>query len=486
MSVLELTMIVPELIMAVGALLLLVFGVFKGDASTGKVSIMAILVMIAAGFFAMKNGTSQELIFSGVLKIDAFSVYCKLLILISAAMVLAMSATSFASYGVRRFEFPILVILSSLGMMLMTSARDLLVLYVALELASLSLYIMAAMSRDSERCVESGLKYFVLGALASGMMLYGISFVYGFTGSTSFSGIASSLSSWSGVVNLKSINTGVSLGLILILIAFLFKISAAPFHMWTPDVYEGAPTPVTAFFSSAPKIAAFAVLLRFFHSDLSVTSVLYKDIISGVAIITMLIGAFAALKQTSLKRLLAYSSIGHVGYMLVGFVATGDAATKGILIYLTTYIFMTIGAFACLLYMRRGDNSFENISDLAGLHKNHPRIALALSAILFSMAGIPPLAGFFGKMYVFLAAVQSGLYVLATVGVVSSVVAAYYYLQIIRVMYFEDKSTAFSARDCQMKNTVLTICVFVALAFIIFQNPILELADIAAASLTAN
>jgi NADH-quinone oxidoreductase subunit N len=398
----------------------------------------------------------------------------KIAVLIGSAVTLMISGDYLKATGSQQFEFPILVALSTLGMLLMISAGDLIALYLGLELSSLALYVVASFNRDSVKSTEAGLKYFVLGALSSGMLLYGASLVYGMTGSVSFSGIASVLKDGTSL--------GVIFGLVFILAGLAFKISAVPFHMWTPDVYEGAPTPVTAFFAAAPKIAAMALLVRVVEQAFPHITGQWQQIIVFIAIASMGLGAFAAIGQQNIKRLLAYSSIGHVGFALVGLSAGTAGGVEGVAIYMAIYLVTTLGTFGCVLAMRREGGYVEDIDDLAGLSKTHPMMAFILAMLMFSLAGIPPLAGFFAKWYVFVAAVEAKLYALAVIGVVTSVVGAYYYLRIVKIMYFDEAKAPFLPMSAAIRLVVGVSGVFV-LAFWLYPAPLVTRAVAAAQSL---
>jgi NADH-quinone oxidoreductase subunit N len=388
-----------------------------------------------------------------------------------------------ARAGIDQFEFPIILLLSVLGMMMMVSANDLISLYVGLEMQSLALYIAAAIRRDSLRSSEAGLKYFVLGALSSGILLYGMSMVYGFAGTTGFAGLAEVFSGSNGAGAVPSI--GVVIGVVFVAAGLAFKVSAVPFHMWTPDVYEGAPTPVTAFFGSAPKIAAMALFVRVMLEPFGELFAQWQQIIWAISIASMVLGALAAISQSNIKRLMAYSSIGHMGYALVGLAAGSEAGAQGILLYLAIYLFMNLGTFGIILAMCRQGRMVEGIDDLAGLSRTNPRMAAAMAIMMFSMAGIPPLAGFFGKLYVFLAAIQSELYVLAVVGLLTSVIAAYYYLRIVKLMYFDEPAEAFDQPVGREISSVVTLATVVTVFFLIFLQPVLDFAGQAAAALFA-
>lgn len=422
----------PEIFLAVGAMALLMLGVFGGKNINRTVSQLAVLLLLFVAVLVLLQTDGRVETFSGSFVSDAFSRFAKLLILLGSGVVLVISQEYLKRENMDRFEFPVLMLLATLGMMLMVSAGDLIALYMGLELQSLSLYVLASFKRDSQRATEAGLKYFVLGALASGMLLYGASLMYGFTGTVNFVKLATALGE-----NAAAPGMGVIFGLVFVTAGLAFKISAVPFHMWTPDVYEGAPTPVTAFLASAPKVAAMALLVRLMAQPLIGMVDQWQQIIVFAAIGSMVLGAFAAIGQRNLKRLIAYSSIGHMGFALVGLAAGSEEGVQGLLIYMAIYVAMNFGVFGCILAMRDRHGMLEGIEDLAGLGRTNPMMALALALLMFSLAGIPPLAGFFAKFYVFLAAIHAGLYVLAVIGVLSSVVGAYYYLRIIKIMYFD-------------------------------------------------
>lgn len=421
----------PEIILAVGAMALLMIGVFSGERSTTLVTGLAVALLIMAGLwivFVGENGSA----YGGAFLSDPFSHYMKILVLIGSVTAMVMTVGHARSEQIDRFEFPVLIVLATLGMLLMISANNLISLYLGLELQSLSLYVVAAINRDSVRSTEAGLKYFVLGALSSGMLLYGMSLVYGFTGQTDFQAIATALSA-----NGRSL--GLVFGLVFVLAGIAFKISAVPFHMWTPDVYEGAPTPVTAFFAAAPKVAAMAMLVRIVSEAFKPITADWQQIIVFISIASMVLGAFAAIGQSNIKRLMAYSSISHMGYALVGLAAGTEAGVRGVLLYMLIYMVMTLGTFAIILAMRRKEEgNVELIEDLAGLASTKPMMATVLTILMFSLAGVPPLAGFFGKYFVFVAAIEAHLYALAVIGVLASVVGAYYYLRIVKVMWFDE------------------------------------------------
>jgi len=399
----------------------------------------------------------------------------KLLTLTGAAVTLIMSVDYWRGAGWLKFEFPVLVLLATTGMLMMISANDLIALYVGLELQSLSLYVVAAFDRRSARSSEAGLKYFVLGALSSGMLLYGASLIYGFTGSTLFTNIADA-------VQPSGANLGLIFGLVFLMTGFAFKISAVPFHMWTPDVYEGAPTPVTAFFAAAPKLAAMALTVRTLFAAFPLVTHEWQQIVTFLAIASMALGAFAAIGQRNIKRLMAYSSIGHMGYALVGLAAGTAEGVQGVIIYLAIYLAMTLGTFACILAMRRRGHMVEDIDQLSGLSTTSPMMAFLLAMLLFSLAGIPPLAGFFAKFYVFLAAINSGLYALAVIGVLLSVVGAYYYLRIVKLMYFDAPAERFEPMPGLLAAVLGASGLFI-LFYFVYPAPLVNVAEAAAKSL---
>ncbi len=438
----------PEIFMVCVAMALLMLGVFqtggdeKAEVKTAHlISHLSLTTLVLTLLLVVTVAGGRTLTFGGMFVNDTFAVFFKVLVLIASALAIIISQEYVTRQGMARLEFGILILLATVGMMMMISANDLIALYLGLEVQSLSLYVLASFQRDDARSTEAGLKYFVLGALASGLLLYGCSLVYGFAGTTSFDALAALFEASQD----EAPSVGLIIGIVFILAGLAFKVSAVPFHMWTPDVYEGAPTPVTAFFSVGPKIAALALFLRVMIGPFGDLAAQWQQIVVFISIASMVLGAFAAINQTNIKRLMAYSSIGHVGYALIGLAVagqTGDGAVReagiqGVLIYMAIYLFMNLGTFACILCMRRSDHMVEGIDDLAGLSKSHPMMALALAIFMFSMAGIPPLAGFFSKLYIFLAAIEAELYGLAVIGVLSSVVAAFYYLRIIKVMYFD-------------------------------------------------
>jgi len=466
--------VLPELIVLTSALVLLMFGAMRGERAVGIIEIASIAVLVAAGLFVVLQSGERAEAFGGSLVIDNFSRFLKVLALVGSAAALLMSIDYFRQNNIRRYEFSILVLLSAAGMMVMISAHDLVMLYLGLELMSLSLYVIAAIDRDNLRSTEAGLKYFVLGALSSGMLLYGASLIYGFTGTISYTGIATAAKS--------SASIGLIFGLVFLFAGLAFKVSAVPFHMWTPDVYEGAPTPVTAFFAAAPKVAGMALFVRAAIEAFPNIVSQWQQIIVFSSIASMMLGAFAAIGQRNIKRLMAYSSIGHVGFALVGLSAGTPAGVEGVLVYMAIYVAMTLGTFACILAMRRTGGSVESIEDLAGLAHTQPVVAFFLAALMFSLAGIPPLAGFFAKFYVFLAAIDAKLYALAVIGVVSSVVGAYYYLRIVKIMYMDEPAGAFLPMANELRFVLGLAGLFVIL-FFVYPAPLLAVAENAAKSL---
>src|SRR5438128_1926953 len=426
----QLLPVLPELVLAAGAMVLLMFGAYRGgEGTTRLVTTLAISLLVLTGVLELLLPAGKLTTFGGSFIVDDFARFLKILALVGSAATLVLSAEFLLDPSRRAFEYSILVLLSTLGMMVLISAGDMIMLYLGLELMSLALYVVAASNRDNAKSTEAGLKYFVLGALSSGMLLYGASLVYGFTGTVSFAGVAAAA---------KTGSVGLVFGLVFLLAGLCFKISAVPFHMWTPDVYEGAPTPVTAFFASAPKVAALAVFTRAALTAFPGILLQWQQIVVFVAIASMALGSFAAIGQRNIKRLMAYSSIGHMGFALVGLAAGTAEGAQGVLVYIAIYVAMTLGSFAVILTMKRNGQHVENISDFSGLSRTNPLLAFLFAMLLFSLAGIPPLAGFFAKFYVFVAAIKAGLFTLAVIGVLASVVGSYYYLAIIKMMYFEE------------------------------------------------
>jgi len=471
---LHLSVALPELILALGALVLLLVGVSTRKEQPDLILWVAVVILALSGVFVLRNGGTTTL-FGDSFIVDPFARVMKLLTLTGAAVALIMSADYWQGAGRLKFEFPVMVLLAATGMLMMISANDLIALYVGLELQSLSLYVVAAFDRRSARSSEAGLKYFVLGALSSGMLLYGASLIYGFSGSTLFADIATA-------VQPSGANLGLIFGLVFLMTGFAFKISAVPFHMWTPDVYEGAPTPVTAFFAAAPKLAGMALTVRTLFSAFPAVTPEWQQIVTFLAIASMALGSFAAIGQRNIKRLMAYSSIGHMGYALVGLAAGTAQGVEGVIIYLAIYLAMTLGTFACILAMRRQGRMVEDIDQLSGLSSTSPMMAFLLAMLLFSLAGIPPLAGFFAKFYVFLAAINAGLYTLAVIGVLLSVVGAYYYLRIVKIMYFDAPAERFEPMPGLLAAVLGASGLFI-LFYFVYPAPLVDVAEAAAKSL---
>ena len=465
----------PEIALALAAMAVLLAGVFSPPKTSFALASMLALggLLITAGLVLV---APQGVGYGGLFIADAFSRFVQVLILAGAALAIILSLDfNRQEEGLARFEFPVLILFATTGMMIMVSATNLMTLYLGLELQSLALYVIASFARDSLRSAEAGLKYFVLGSLASGLLLYGISLTYGFSGSMAFGHIAQALLSGTPSV-------GLVIGMVFVLSGLVFKMAAVPFHMWSPDVYEGAPSSVTALLGSAPKVAAVALLLRVMIGPFGHLLPQWQLLVEIISIASMVLGSLAPVMQTSIKRLMAYSSIGHVGYALMGLAAGTASGTSGTLIYLATYLFMTLGTFGVILAMRRQGRSVEKISDLAGLGRNDGGLALAMSIFMLSMAGVPPLSGFFGKLYVFLASIQSGLWTLAVIGVLTSIVGAYYYLRIIKIMYFDAPLSVFDRRAPSL-SFVVAASGIVTLFFILVAGPITAAAQAAASAL---
>jgi len=465
----------PELLLAVGAVVLLLVGViWSRERSTALafVSILLLVAVIAVAIWQPAQGT----LFNGGFIVDSFARFMKFLVLGGSAFTLILSTSTAKPFGLDKFEYAILVLLATLGMMVMVSANDLMSLYVGLELQSLALYVVAALRRDDARATEAGLKYFVLGALSSGMLLYGASLVYGFTGLTQLDQIVSAVASANRPI-------GLIFGMVFLLAGVAFKISAVPFHMWTPDVYEGAPTPVTAFFAAAPKVAAMALFIRLVTVPFGAMTHDWQQIVIFLSIASMVLAAFAAIGQNNIKRLLAYSSIGHVGFALVGLSAGSQVGVEGVAVYMAVYIVMTIGIFAAILSLRTKDGFVETIPQMAGLAQKRPFAAAIIAIIMFSFIGLPPLAGFFAKWQVFLAAIDAHLFGLAIVGVLASAVSAFYYLRIIKVMYFDEPTTEFVAVPAELGAVMALSGFLIVTYFVTVGSPLYNAAHIAAGSL---
>ncbi|ESX07658.1 NADH:ubiquinone oxidoreductase subunit N [Mesorhizobium sp. LSJC265A00] len=467
----SLSLSTPELILAIGALALLMVGAYSRANTAILVTGLAVAVLVIAGLWLIFP-TGQGSAYGNAFIQDPFSRFMKVLSLIGSAVTLVMSMRFARQEHFDKFEYPVLILLCTLGMMLMISANGMIGLYLGLELQSLAIYVLAAINRDNLRSTEAGLKYFVLGALSSGMLLYGISLIYGYTGNVGFQEIASALGRGERQL-------GLVVGLVFVLAGLAFKISAVPFHMWTPDVYEGAPTPVTAFLAAAPKMAAMALIVRVTMGAFKPIASDWQQIIVFISIASMALGSFAAIGQTNIKRLMAYSSIGHMGYALVGLAANSQAGVRGVAIYMLIYLVMTLGTFAFILAMRRKEGNVEQISDLAGLSSTNPIMATILTILMFSLAGIPPLAGFWGKWYVFLAAINANLYALAIIGVLASVVGAFYYLRIIKLMWFDEPAGGFVPMAVELR-LVLGVSGAFVLFYVLIGGPIATYAEAAA------
>jgi NADH-quinone oxidoreductase subunit N len=472
----DLHVLLPELILVVSGMVLLMIGVFRGDRSLGLISVLSVIAIAASAGAIIGQGDITVSAFKGAFITDGFARFAKLLILLGSAAAVALAQSYLRNEKIAKFEFPILILFATTGMMVMVSAQNLIGFYIGLELQNLSLYVLAAFNRDSARSSESGLKYFVLSALASGILLYGMSLIYGFTGSTEYADIAR-------VVAQPGQNIGLVFGLVFFLAGIVFKISAVPFHMWTPDVYEGAPTPVTAFLAMSPKVAAMSIIVRALLQAFPSAFHEWQQVIVFVSILSMALGAVAAIGQTNIKRLMAYSSIGHMGYVLLGLAAGTSQGVEAVLIYLLIYLVTGAGTFACILAMRRDGEMIETIDDLAGLARTQPKLAFAFAMLMLSLAGIPPLAGFFAKFYVFMAAIDAHLYTLAIIGVVTSVVGAYYYLRIVKIIYFDEPAPAFDRVIGPSLGTVLALASVFTLFFVVGAAPMVTAATAAAKTL---
>jgi NADH-quinone oxidoreductase subunit N len=466
------TLAIPELVLVLCAMAILLFGVIRKQDSAFLCTMLSLGAMLISAILVVSG--QYGIGFLGQYSADPFSAFMKILLLAGAGFSLILSLDYNGRQDIARFEYPVLVLLATAGMMIMASASNMMTLYMGLELMSLASYVLAGFARDELRSSEAALKYFVLGALASGLLLYGISLVYGFSGTMDYAQLARMLTDPSKV------SAGLIVGVVFVLCGLAFKISAVPFHMWTPDVYEGSPTAVTAFFGTAPKVAGFALLLRVMVTPFGHLLPEWQLLIQLVSIASMLLGSLAAIGQTSIKRLMAYSSIGHVGYALIGLAAGTEAGIRGVLVYLVTYVFMNLATFAVIISMRRQGRAVEKIGDLAGFARSDPALALVMSAAMFSMAGIPPLSGFFGKLYVFLAAVQAGLWPLAVIGVLTSVIGAFYYLRIVKLMYFDaPDAAAFDPHDASLSFVAVTTGLFTTF-FFVFPAPFVGAAASAA------
>lgn len=464
----------PEIVLAIGAVVLLMLGVGINKERSALVSWLAVGLLVVVGLIAMF--TSEGVLFNGVFIADAFARYMKVLVIGGAGLSLVLAMSNSVENGVHKYEYSVLALLATLGMMVMVSAHDLMSLYVGLELQSLSLYVMAAIKRDDPRASEAGLKYFVLGALSSGMLLYGASLVYGFTGHTNLSDIVVAIAG-------EGRSIGLIFGVVFLLAGVAFKISAVPFHMWTPDVYEGAPTPVTAFFAMAPKVAAMSLMIRLVSEAFAPITHDWQQIIVFLSIASMVLAAFAAIGQKSIKRFIAYSSIGHVGFALVGLSSGTQVGVEGVAVYMAIYVGMTVGLFACILALRTDKGYVETIDDLAGAAQTRPFVAGVMAILMFSLIGLPPLAGFFAKWFVFLAAIEAQLFVLAVIGVLASAVSAFYYLRIVKIMFFDEPVHSFEAVPVEL-NVIMAVSSFLVVTYyFVVGGPLASMAHVAAGSL---
>jgi len=446
----------------------------RGNGATNALSDFMALLMVAAIILVIHTPDASA--FHGAFVVDGFSRFAKVLILISAAFCTLLANRFFADQHEARFELPVVMTLATLGMLLMVSASNFIALYLGLELQSLALYILAAFSRDNVRSSEAGLKYFVLGALSSGMLLYGVSLIYGFTGTVSFAGVAS-------VIHASGVGIGLIFGLVFLISGLAFKLSAVPFHMWAPDVYEGAPTPITAFFATAAKVAALALAIRAIMVPFGGAIAEWRQIIIFVSVLSMGLGAFAAIGQHNIKRLMAYSSIGHMGYALLGLAAGSALGVQAMLVYLAFYAVTNIGVFVVIQAMRRGGHAVETIADLAGLARSRPNMAFGMAALMLSLAGLPPLAGILAKIYVFLAAVEAGLWIPALLGFLASCVGAYYYLRIVKVMYFDEPAKPFDHDMTRGMGAILALSTAFSVLFVFMPAPLIAMASDAAQAL---
>ena len=456
--------LLPEVIIFLGACSLLILGLFVKKINViNNVSIL--LIFIAISLIVLQPVQS---ILQNSFIVDEFSKVFKIMILIGSFTCLVMFNSSKDDLNINIYEFPILILFASIGMLIMVSSNDLLSMFVGLELQSLSLYVLASLNRNSLLSSEAGIKYFILGALSSGLLLFGISYIYGFTGNTNFNLIA---------VNYNSESLGLLIGVVFVCAGLAFKVSAVPFHMWTPDVYQGAPTPITGFFALAPKIAAMGLLVRFLFNSFGEIYSDWQQIIIFISIASMVLAAFAAIAQTNIKRLMAYSSIGHIGYALIGIACVSNEGLRSLLVYLMIYLVMNIAVFSFILSMKRKDEYFENISDLSGLYKNHPFASIMISLTMFSLAGIPPLAGFFGKFYIFMSAIESNMFALSIIGVLASVVGAFYYLRIVKIIYFDEPQEKFDGLSIRSLSFLFYPSSILITLFCIYPSPVINIAN---------
>ncbi len=454
----NLNLVLPEIFISISIMLLLMIGVFKKKSSNLIYNLSIISLVILLALIYNLNSVIDTYLFNDSYKIDKLSTFMKILLIGSGIFVMLTSSKYIQITGLNKLEYPILILSSILGMMVMISSNDLIVFYLGLELQSLALYVLASFNRDNLLSTESGLKYFVLSALSSGLLLYGCSLVYGFSETTNFNQILNYS---------KDIEYGLTFGIVFILVGLAFKISAVPFHMWAPDVYHGSPTSVTVFFAILPKIAALTVFIRFLYVPFVYMDDQWKLIIIFISIASMIFGAVAAIGQKNLKRLIAYSSISHMGYALAGLSTGTNQGIQSSITYMTIYLVMNLAFFSCMFMLRRNNNYYENIDDLSGLSKNHPILAFSFLVILFSLAGIPPLAGFFAKFYVFMAVIEKGMFFLAIVGLVATVIAAFYYLRIIKIIYFDPEVEKFEKNHhLSLKITLILSTLFILVYFI--------------------
>ena len=461
--------ILPELSIFISAVLLLIVGLFVKNIKL--IINLAIITLIIAIILVFVQPVQSA--FNNSLTIDEFSKIAKTLILIGSLASIVMYHSSREDLNINLFEYPILILLATIGMMIMVSANDLIAIFIGLELQSLTLYVLAALNRNHLASSEAGLKYFLLGALSSGLLLFGLSYIYGFTGNTNLNLISTTVTSG---------NIGLIIGIVFVCSGIAFKVSAVPFHMWTPDVYEGAPTPVTAFFALAPKVAAIALAVRFLIVGFGDIAFDWQQIIIFLSIASMVFAAFAAIAQKNIKRLMAYSSIGHVGYALIGLACGTSQGVSSLVIYLSIYLIMNIGVFSFILSMRNKGEYYENISDLSGLYKTHPYYSVVITILMFSLAGIPPLAGFFGKFYIFIAAIESNLLLLAIIGILASVVGAFYYLRIIKVIYFDESKNSFDGFSHRSLGLLTHPSAILILIFCLYPLPLIKISNYAASS----
>ena len=465
----------PEIIVLISSLVILLAGVFyEKNNLRNSIRFSLFILFILLFVIVMTNHIPNET-FNGLFAVNPFTAFSKLMIILSSIFSILLIKPWLKNQSINIYEVPVLILFATLGMMMMLSANDLISLYIGLELQSLSLYVLASFNKNDLRSAESGVKYFVLGALASGLLLYGSSLIYGYSGSTNFNDI-------SLVIANKEVNLALIIGLIFLISGFAFKISAVPFHMWTPDVYEGAPTPITAFFSVGPKIAALCLLLRILYGPLEGIVNEWRQILIFFSISSMLWGSIAAIAQSNIKRLIAYSSIGHVGYALIGIISGTPEGVRGVLYYLLIYLFMNIGTFCVILSMKIKDRYVEDISNLSGLSKSNPVLAFSFAVLMFSMAGIPPLAGFFGKYFIFISAIEADLVYLAVIGLLASVIGAFYYLRLIKIMYFDDIQDTIDSPSSSLVY-ILSVCSFFIIFYILIPEPLLSYAEFAAMSL---